>query len=107
LDEPLLILGWTDYSGVQNNHKVYRAKFRKVKEVNMKRYGDNHLSSNTQEQDTENEGNQTTQVIRGGCSVRYGMLDFLASAELPQERKPSKISAFFKRVQKKVSTNES
>jgi len=73
----------------------------------MKRYGDNRPSSNTQEEDVENEHGKMIQVIPGGCTVRYGMLDFIASAELPQERKPSKISAFFKRGQKKVSVAES
>jgi len=73
----------------------------------MKRYGDNRPSSSTQEEDSENEHGKMTEVIRGGCGVRFEMLDFIASAELPQVRKPSKISAFFKREQKKVSTAES
>jgi hypothetical protein len=73
----------------------------------MRRYGDNRPSSNTQEENAESEHGNVIQVIRGDCSVTYGMLDFIASAELRQERKPSKISAFFKREQKKVSTAES
>jgi len=72
----------------------------------MKRYGDNLPSSNTLEEDSENGCGKSVQVIRGGCSVRYEMLDFIAGAEPSQVRKPSKISTFFKRGLKKVPITE-
>lgn len=86
--------------------KFIEQNSERKKEVNMRRYGDNRPSSNVQE-DAENERGEIVKVIRGGCGVRYGILDFLANAEQPPVHKPSKISAFFKRVQKKVSTTES
>lgn len=45
----------------------------------MRRYGDNRPSSNTQEEGAENDHGKVIQIIRGDCSVRYGMLDFIMS----------------------------
>ena len=71
----------------------------------MKRYGDNLPSSNTLEEDAENERGKTVQVIRGGCGVRFEMLDFIMSAEPPKKRNTSNIFSFLKLGRKKNDEN--
>jgi hypothetical protein len=67
----------------------------------MKRYGDNLPSSC--EDESENEHGGAAQVIRGGCSVRFEMLDFIMSAEPPKKHKPRYSFNFLKLGQKQTN----
>jgi len=69
----------------------------------MKRYGDN-LPSKC-EDEIVNEHSGAVQVIRGGCGVRFEMLDFIMSAEPPKKRKSPNIFAFLKLGRKKTGEN--
>ena len=69
----------------------------------MKRYGDN-LPSNAQDE-LENEDQKSVQVIRGGCTVRYDMLDFVIDTEPPKQRNSLNIFSFLKFGQKKTPEN--
>lgn len=62
----------------------------------MKRYGDNLPSKGDDE--VEHDHDRMPQVIRGGCSVRYEMLDFIMGAEAPKNHKPLMIFSLFKAV---------
>ena len=55
----------------------------------MKRYGDN-LPSKDEEQ-LEGTQNQSMEVLRGGCGVRYEILDFILNREKskPNKRPPA------------------
>ena len=54
----------------------------------MKRYGDNLPSKG--EEEIEATRGELPEVLRGGCSVRYGMLDFILGAQSPRKRKPAR-----------------
>ena len=71
----------------------------------MKRYGDNLPSSGDDER--ANDHGATVQVIRGGCGVRYEMLDFLRPSDTPKKRKPLKILSIFRLEQKNTGENGS
>lgn len=51
----------------------------------MKRYGDNLPSKG--EEETESTRGELSEILRGGCSVRYGMLDFILRPKPPGKRK--------------------
>jgi len=65
----------------------------------MKRYGDN-LPSKCEDEIVNDHGG-AVQVIRGGCGVRFEMLDFIMSAEPPKKRKPLNMFSFLKLGRKK------
>ena len=69
----------------------------------MKRYGDN-LPFKC-EDEIVNEHGGAAQVIRGGCSVRFEMLDFIMSAEPPKKRKSLNVFSFLKLGRKKNNEN--
>ena len=69
----------------------------------MKRYGDNLPSK--YEDESENESKEMVQVIRGGCTVRYDMLDFVIDTEPPKQRNSLNIFSFLKFGQKKTPEN--
>lgn len=69
----------------------------------MKRYGDN-LPSKC-EDEFMNEPGGAVQVIRGGCSVRFEMLDFVMSAEPSKKRKSLNIFSILKLGRKEISEN--
>jgi len=69
----------------------------------MKRYGDNLPDKYDDERVNEHGG--MVQVIRGGCGVRYEMLDFIMGAEPPKKHKPLKIFSLLKFGRKKSSEN--
>ena len=69
----------------------------------MKRYGDN-LPSKC-EDELVNDCDGAVQVIRGGCGVRFEMLDFIMSAETPKKQKTSNIFSFLKLGRKKNNEN--
>ena len=68
----------------------------------MKRYGDNLASD---QDEPENEQSKVVEVIRGGCSVRYGMLDFILNGEKQKKSKTSNIFSQFKLKHTKTKTN--
>lgn len=69
----------------------------------MKRYGDNLPSK--YEDESENKSGGMVQVIRGGCTVRYDMLDFIRDTEPLKQHKPLNIFTFLKFGQNKTGEN--
>jgi len=70
----------------------------------MKRYGDNLPSKDSDEPVYRRP--EAVEVIRGGCCVRYGMLDFLLETEIPKKRGPLKIFSLFKFGRKKIRESD-
>jgi len=64
----------------------------------MKRYGDNLPTKGDDE--IEHDHDRMPQVIHGGCSVRFEMLDFILGGDIPKDRKPLKIFSLFKAERK-------
>ena len=64
----------------------------------MKRYGDN-LPSKDEEQ-LEDTDSQPMEVLRGGCGVRYEILDFILNNDKPKPNKKSPAFTLFKLKEK-------
>lgn len=64
----------------------------------MKRYGDNLISKD--EEESENTHRKPLEVLRGGCGVRYEILDFILSREKPREHKKPNVFTLFRLKEK-------
>jgi len=70
----------------------------------MRRYG-NNMPSNCQQAEIEEDHGRTSQVMLGGCAVRYDMMAYMQPANDPPKHKSFNIFSFLKVGRRKPQEN--